>query len=303
MKTILNKGVSLIVFIALFSCGDKIQRDEYLNTPFLSLESTPYSFPDPPAIVVKNVLLEDFTGHKCGYCPNASRKIKTLLSMPKYADRIIPIAIYGSGSFNTYTPGADMFYYNFTTEEGDEVDKYFGVSQKSFPNGLIDRKEYENEVIIGHPKWQNALDIVLEETPVAWVDVYAKYNNTGNNYITIDTRINLLETYPNPINVNVVLIEDHIVNWQIDYSKTPKQVENYVHNHVLRYNNELHNRNLYGTWGAGLKSTNNGTDEIKRVTTTLNGTDWNVDNLYAIAYIYDANTKEILQVNKTKVSK
>lgn len=302
MKTILNLVISISLLITIISCKDKIEKDEYLNTPFLTLESTPYAFPNPPATIVKNVLLEDFTGHKCGYCPNASRKIKTLLNMPKYADRVIPVAIYGSSSFNTYTPGAERFYYNFTTEEGDKIDQYYGVSQKSFPNGLIDRVEYENEFIVGHPKWQNALDIVLEESPIAWVDVYAKYNSTDNKYLTIDTRVNLLKNYSNPINVNVVLIENNIINWQIDYSQTPKEIENYTHNYVLRYNNELHNRNLYGAWGIGLNSTLKGTDEIKRVTTTLNGTGWNVNNLYAIAYIYDATTKEVLQVNKVKVA-
>ena len=302
MHTVLKIGIVLGLLSFTFSCEKKVRTEEYLNAPFLANEAIAYNFPDPPAEIKKKILLEDFTGHKCGYCPRASKKIVEILNMPQYKDVVIPVAIYGSGPFNTFDPDADRFYYNFTTEEGIEVDKSFGVSDKSLPNGLVNRKEYENNRIVGYPKWINAIDHALDDNPVAWVDVYAKYIDNDNKYLTIDTRVKMLENYPNPINVNTILVENNIVNWQRDYSQDPKEVENYVHNQVLRYNNEIHNRNLFGAWGIEISPTQAGTDKIKRVTTTLNGTDWNVNNLYAISYIYDVQTKEVLQANKVKVS-
>lgn len=301
MKTFLKSSVLLGLFAFSVSCGNQVKEAEYVTLPFLYPESTPFSFPEPPADVKKNILLEDFTGHQCGYCPGAAKKITELLEIPKYAERVIPVAVYCSGPFNTHFPNADKFYYDFTTKQGIEVDLSYGMSS-SLPNGLVNRTAYNNEVIVGFPKWQQAIDKQLEEPAVAWVDVHTSYSNDDNRYLTIDSRVKMLENYPNPINLNVVVIENGIVNWQKDYSQDPSEVEDYVHNHVLRYNNDVYNRNLFGTWGIDLKSNQAGADEIKRVTTTLNSTDWNINNLYAIAYIYDATTREILQVNKTKIS-
>ncbi len=301
MRTILKLGISLSVFATLLSCETSVNKNEYLNTPFLYLGSENHEFSEPPVHVQKNVLLEDYTGHYCGYCPDASKIIKELLNTPKYADRLIPVSIYPTTAFNRFSPGADRFFYDFTTDEGDKLDAYYGVSSKNLPNGVVNRTEFESDLILGRSKWKNAIDDILEEPAIAWVDVHADYDNTDNKYLTISTRVKMLDSYPNLINVNVVLVEDHIINWQLDYSQDPKEVENYEHNFVLRYNNEAFNRNLFGTWGIELGSNNKNSDEVKQVTTTLNGTDWNVNNLYAVAYIYDATTKEVLQVNKTKV--
>lgn len=303
MKNILKKSIVVGTILALSSCTDDVVVDEYLNTPFLA-DVEAYNFPAPPAEVKRKVLLEDFTGHRCGNCPRAAEKIAEILGNTAYADQVIAVAIHGDGGdFNAFDPSADMFFYDFTTPEGIDLDRNFGVSAKGLPNGLINRAEYNNDVVIGYPNWQSAIDAAMAVEPVAWVDVHAKYVANGDNYITIDTRVKMLESYPNPINVNVVLVENNIVNWQIDYSANPKTIENYKHKHVLRYNHEQVNRNLFGTWGIGLSGTTANIDEIKRVSTTTNGTDWNVDNLYAIAYIYDATTKEILQANEVHVTK
>ena len=289
---------------AASSCNEEVDLDGYLNTPFVDVGTAEYTFPDPPADVVRKVLLEDFTGHKCGNCPRAAEKITEILGMPQYADNVIAVAIHGDGGdFNSFNPDDTMFYYDYTTPEGIDLDRDFGVSAKGLPNGLVNRKEYENNLILGHSNWQAAIDQALSEEPAAWVDLHAQYDGTSNKYITIDTRIKMLENYPNPINVNVILVENNIVNWQVDYDANPKRIPNYVHKHVMRYNHELENRNLFGTWGVSLSGTNQNIDEVKRVTTTLNGTDWNLDNLYAIAYIYDATTKEVLQVNEVHVTK
>ena len=304
MKNLLKTSIILGSFIAMSSCTEDVVVDEYLNTPFLDASAEAYTFPAPPADIKRKVLLEDFTGHKCGNCPRAAEKIEEILAMAPYSEQVIAVAVHGDGGdFNSFNPDDEMFFYDFTTPEGIDLDRNFGVSAKGLPNGLVNRAEYENNVIVGYPKWQAAIDVALAEDPVAWVDVYAKYTPSSNNYVTIDARVKMLESYPNPINVNVILVENNIVNWQIDYQANPKTISDYKHKHVMRYNHELDNRNLYGTWGTGLSATTANVDEIKRVSTTLNGTDWNVDNLYAIAYIYDANTKEILQVNEVHVSK
>lgn len=305
MKNILKISIILGSLLTLSSCCDEVELDDYLNTPYLSLDIDPYVFPDPPAEVKRNILLEDFTGHKCGNCPRAADKIEEIMASSPYSEQVIPVAIHGDGgNFNTFNPDDEKFFYDFTTPEGIDLDRHFGVSAKGLPNGLVNRKEYESGTIIGFPKWKAAIDEVINDSPVAWVDVHGQFHvSEGNNLITIDARVKMLESYPNPINVNVIIVENNMINWQKDYDATPKDIKDYVHKHVLRYNHEIKNRNLYGTWGIELETTHSNTDEIKRITTTIDGTDWNLDNLYAIAYIYDATTKEVLQVNEAHVSK
>lgn len=305
MKNVIKKGLILGALVALSSCAEDVVLDEYLNTAFVPSSAVAYNFPDPPADVKRKVLLEDFTGHRCGNCPRAAEKITDLLGNSPYSEQVIPVAIHGDGgAFNAFNPNDSKFFYDFTTPEGIDLDRNFGVSATGLPNGLVNRKEFNNKVVVGYPKWQAAIDEFLDDDPVAWVDVHGQYDaDGGNNYINIDARVKMLKSYPNAINVNVIIVENNIVNWQIDYQASPKEIENYKHKHVLRYNHEQNNRNLYGTWGTSLSATNANVDEIKRVSTTLNGTDWNVDNLYVIAYIYDADTKEVLQVNEAHVSK
>lgn len=303
-KNILKNSLILGTLFTLFSCSDDVDVEKYVNTNFLAEGAVEYVFPDPPADVKRKVLLEDFTGHRCGNCPRAAEKIAEIIGNSPYSEQVIAVAVHGDGGdFNAFDPNADMFFYDFTTPEGIDLDRHFGVSAKGLPNGLINRVEYNNDVIVGYSNWQSAIDVAIAKDPVAWVDVHAVLMETDMKYINIDTRIKMLEAYPNPINVNVILVENNIVNWQIDYDANPKAIENYVHKHVMRYNHETYNHNIYGTWGIELNGSSANVDEIKRVSTSLDGTDWNLDNLYAIAYIYDATTKEILQVNEAHVSK
>ena len=55
----------------------------------------------------KKILLEDYTGHKCGNCPRAAEKAEELKEI--YGDQLIPIAIH-AGFF------ASDFGGNFTTD-------------------------------------------------------------------------------------------------------------------------------------------------------------------------------------------
>lgn len=304
MKPFVKIGLVLAAGFVISACQDTdTETGSYLNTPFVSPDIENHVFQDVPSTVKRNVLVEDFTGHKCGYCPDAARIIESLQNVSPYKEQLFAVAIHGNGDFNSYTPGADQFYYDFSTPEGIEIDGTFGASAASLPQGTVNRDGDGKVDVLPRNVWKSVADKYINEIPVAWVDVYAKVQPGPDKYINISSRIKFLADYPNDVNFNVVLVENKIINWQKDYASTPEVIPDYEHNHVLRYNHEADRLNLYGTWGRELESHSQTTDLIQRVSTSYKDTDWNVDNMEAIAYIYDVETREILQVNKVHVKK
>ena len=103
----------------------------------------------------------------------------------------------------------------------------------------------------------------------------------------------------------VVLTEDSIVKPQTDYSKPPGQqdVLNYVHRHVLR------GALTSTSWGDSLTTNVAAGDSItKSINYTLpatfpatNGIAPNENLCYVIAYIYNAATYEVVQVEEQKI--
>lgn len=303
MKTFIKVAFIASLGFSLFSCNndDQVEPDEFLNIPYFSSTRDVHAFPDPPSVVKRNILVEDFTGHQCGNCPKAAKEISMLQTSSPYDEQLIAVAIHGDGGFfNEFTPGADKYFYDFTTPEGIELDQNFGLSSSGLPKGMVNRKAYNGSKKLAYADWKLAADVDINSTPVAWVDVYGAVEPSNTDNITLDIRVKFLSSYTNPVKLNVVLVESGIINYQKDYTPglPSSDISNYEHNHVLRYNHTIPNRNLYGTWGIELDATSEGTDVIKRVTTTKENMDWVVNNLTAVAYIYDATTNEVLQVNQ-----
>ena len=74
---------------------------------------------------VKNVLVEDFTGHLCPNCPDAAREIDAIHDI--YGEQIIAMAIHVSKSFARPYPSsqAPIFQYDFRTQWGDNWDNFY----------------------------------------------------------------------------------------------------------------------------------------------------------------------------------
>ncbi|MGB0870287.1 MAG: Omp28-related outer membrane protein [Flavobacteriales bacterium] len=291
----------------LNSCQEQVETVDYLNIPYLNSNRAPHVFPEAPTEVTKNVLVEEYTGHQCGNCPEAARLLKGIIKQDAYKDQVIAVAIHGDGGFFTeFDPNAEKFYYNFTTPEGIEIDQKFGISSSGLPKGMVNRTIFDSQISLAHGIWQSAIDNELNKLAVAWVDVYSTVEPSNSNIITTDVRVKFLENYSGNVKANVILVESGIINYQKEYDTNfqpdgSSTIPNYEHNHILRYNHSTNNRNLFGTWGSDITETTKGSDGIKRISTTLEGTDWKVENMHAIAYIYDTETNEILQVKEVKI--
>ena len=73
---------------------------------------------------VKKVLIEDFTGHQCQFCPAAAEELSALQGF--YGDKVIGIAIhpqFPTGFTAPFPLSANSYTYDFRTKFGDEIDE------------------------------------------------------------------------------------------------------------------------------------------------------------------------------------
>ena len=115
--------ILLLVFIAftltsIYRC-DKIE--EPFNKPVQIEQSA-----------IK-VILEDFTGHRCGNCPKAHRELESI--MENYGENVIPIAVHNSDHF---TDTNTDFPTDFTCSAANALGEAFDVNSK--PKGMVNRK-------------------------------------------------------------------------------------------------------------------------------------------------------------------
>ena len=173
---------------------------------------------------VKNVLVEDFTGHLCPNCPDAARELDAIHDI--YGEQIIAMAIHVSKSFARPYPSsqAPSFQYDFRTQWGDNWDNFYGISEVGLPRGMVNRIGYPDNHKLSKDEWATEVSNELNKEFNFGIDI-----NSTINSITISSKV--LNNTNGDYNLAVCLTESNIINWQKDGSLN---VEDYEHNHVLR---------------------------------------------------------------------
>ena len=253
----------------------------------------------------KKVLIEDFTGHICPNCPNAARELDAIHDI--YGDQIIGMALHVSTAFaRPYSNNqAPNFQYDFRTDWGNELDNFYGISTVGLPRGMVNRIGYPDNHKLGKDEWASAVAEELKKD----IDFKISISSDENSiFITSEVQNNINSDY----NLSVCLTENNIINWQKDGQEN---VEDYQHNHVLRtvlVDESLSNNSNYIA-GQQIEKTINYNllaleqYNINYSTNTAeagngNAGDWNASNMSVIAYIYNTNTKEIVQVEEAHLN-
>jgi hypothetical protein len=104
-----------------------------------------------------------------------------------------------------------------------------------------------------------------------------------------------IDGYSGNVNLVVLLVENHIISAQEDYSQTPSEIEEYEHEHVLRTNVSEPMGNLVVNNPAGGYSSTNS------FTIPLQG-NWVPTNMTVIGYLLDSSTNEILNAIEYEIN-
>ena len=289
----------VISFVAA-SC-DKVDAPYVIKNEAVDTAACPA--PDFPAVTAhfKRVLLEDYTGHNCPNCPRAGLTAMDLKE--QYEDSLVVITVH-AGFFAKVSASDPVWAYDFRTAAGTEWDNFFKVGAVGNPNGMVSRKGYPaNQQVLSPSSWANAVKNAVAETPLMDLQLITEYN-AADDKLCIHTKTSFLETITGrTLNLSVILIEDSIVQAQKNsdplVGATP-QILDYVHMHVMR-------GAVNGIWGTPvlLKADASSGPVIKSYPMHFTGFNLNTmipKNCHVIAFVYDVDTKEVLQVAEAEVA-
>ena len=273
--------ILLLIAFIVNSC-DKV------NPPFV--ESRDYCSGN------KKVLIEDYTGHGCPNCPDAAVTAHTLKE--QFCDRIVIVTVHAGYFATPYFDDDTIFAADFTTEAGNTWDTFFGNSLKGNPNGLVDRTVFNDSYVIFPQSWGEVADKLLLEPAEATVVLNNDFDNS-NNTLTTTVNTEFLNDMPGAYKVIVCITQDNIISPQENNNHEIGDVpidSNYVHNHVLR-------ASLNGSWGENVSSTGNVAMGVKyeHTYTKQFPEAWKPEDCHVVAFVYDEETKQVLQVEELAV--
>lgn len=209
-------NVSLCIVGVLLAACSNIADDER----FVEVEPIipPDSISDDSVIVVKRVLIEDFTGQRCINCPNGAEAIVQI--QKSYGeDRIIAVGLY-SGPLGRLPNGMPLPLYN---EDANWYYEQRGVSVQ--PTAMIDRGGLNSN----SDTWSTDVFNRIRLQPELDLKASCNYDEASRN-VDITVEGDGLADVSGKL--QVWLVEDNIVSLQMMPGGDTNQ--EYVHNHVFR---------------------------------------------------------------------
>ncbi len=247
----------------------------------------------------RNVLIEKFTGHKCGPCANAAVDIKnmhdTLVGRMFYVN--IHAGAGGMTSFQEYNPQASSFYTNHTNSIGLAYGVFFGngYNLSSLPGFLV------NKLLLGGQQSSmilpNNMNQVRERVNTVLADNNLKYNiqavfnyfnETQGGYLHVE--VEKIHAENPDIEIIVYVVQDSLRDWQqLSIGTDP----DYLHlkKHLGNIDNQL--------WGQRLNFT--GGNKVRKDYSFGKPLGIEPENIHFLIFISDAETKEVYQVIKKKM--
>lgn len=313
MVNYINKFGAILAFIVIaFMACDKIEapyRDQqnaaatagvfYIDSSNVIIDGDTFSFPADNSTPQKKILAEDYTGILCGNCPYAGEKLNDTIK-PSYGDRLVVISVH-SGFFANPCPGgfacppsrpAGALQTDFRTTIGSEWDVLFGNSNAGNPNGLIDRMDYPTTQVKTPAQWASSIQSrSLLPAPFA-IKIQRQYDaSTKKIKVAVQTRA--VADLSGSYKLQIVLTEDSIVDWQYWYPPvTPASDPDFLHRSVLR-------TGINSTFGVDISNAgfSNGQLVLRGYNASLDA-NWEEKNMHIVAFVYDAVSYEVKQVEE-----
>jgi hypothetical protein len=282
----------IAIVITLISC-DKIDDptpDDFVSTEGIIWDDSLYTESNPS---MRKVLIEEFTGMLCTYCPGGSREIERLDSI--YGEQLIPMSIHAGGfaqvpaggnGFDANGDGTMDYTTDFNTVAGTVYYNTFGVA--SNPAATVSR--INNAAITGLSQWEIDFNSIKNDVPKVSIGLSTLYDDSTR---TLKAVVNTewLSTETGSYNLQLYLVQDSIVDWQLDNGT---HVQFYTHRHLFR-------NAINGTWGSPIPSSTIGDIDTQESAIVL-PTEWDKDHCIVIAHIYKSSPNyEVLQVEELHI--
>ena len=309
MKRFLILGIAAV--LGTVSCTKKIDNP-YPEVQSIELDTTLYPGPwsdyvenewptfDPNSNTNRNVLIEDFTGHKCVFCPAAADLAYALHEANP--TRVFTASIHsgptGIGDFQSVS--LPDYPIDFTNPEGLEIGIYFGTNDGGFPGnprGPINRITSSGVIFQSPASWTSLTNAQLSGNDLK-VNIQSKLNyypSTKGAYLHAE--VEKLDASLADLGLVVYLIEDSLVGDQKMSDNSHN--ENYIHRDIMR---KCIDGKAFGRTLKPADFVNNKVyaDYSFVVPDQLDGVH-NPENMHLLLFVYDKLTQEIYQVVKQKI--
>jgi len=230
---------NLIIFVYLIFTAISINSCDYVSNTIEPNSNNGNNQTTDSTKVYRKVLIEDYTGHRCGNCPAAAKTLKRIDSI--YHGKVVPLAVHCTNFANPNVTYPE----DFRTSEGTEYDNVLGVSASSgLPNGLVNRKGFGTPNFVkADSQWESEAQTFFNQEADFSIDLTNTYNSTSNTFNS-EIKITALKDLSGEYNATLLLVEDSIIGVQYDQSLPVAQqvVTNYNFMHVLR-------KSLNTAWG------------------------------------------------------
>jgi len=260
-----------------------------------------YNFDDPSTNWVennnttKNILLEDYTGHKCTNCPAAAVIAKQL---EDDSLGVILVSVH-AGAGGAFQETDTEFTTDFTTDAGDV---YVTDMPGMFANplGTINRNPTGANSTVWHASssWANTVNTETSSDLMANIQVQTNHFPATNG-LFIHTETEFKSNISGDYHLIIYLIRESVIAPQ---KMGDGSIDHHYHHHSIL------SENINGTWGSvvsngdvanGTKFYNDFSIELKAPTADST---YNVSNLSLITYLCERNSFKVLQVTKTELN-
>ena len=199
----------------------------------------------------KNVVLEEYTGINCGYCPDGHRIANEIAAA--HPGRVFVINVHaGSYAANTYT-----------TQWGNALANQTGLT--GYPAGTVNRHVFSGSVTdLNRGQWASASNTILNQTSPVNIAARGTLDWTTRE-LNITVQLYYTANEDNSTNkLNVAILQDNVIGSQSGASYNPAQQvgSQYRHMHMLRHL-------ITGQWGEDVTTTTQGSFVEKTYSYTI----------------------------------
>lgn len=265
----------------------------------------PYKEGVPAAPTGQKVLLIDYSGYRCGNCPEGSAEAVRLKNL--FQNDLIIVTMHCGTQFAKPEPSKG-FIEDFRTTTGEGLYDFLAISSQ--PTGSVNFAKVDGSYTMPYTSWATAVSKELRKTPPMTISLTPVFS--ADSVLTVRADIKYKKASTGNDRIAVYLIEDSIIYQQIDYSLLPNDdlVPNYLHRHVFRgamsggkFDGKYSppTKSTIGAFGEPLPATVANASTSKTYSISFKGTNWNPKNCSVIVSVNDKVTNNTLQVEETHV--
>ncbi|MFK8045425.1 MAG: Omp28-related outer membrane protein [Crocinitomicaceae bacterium] len=302
MRILFGIFFSLALLVSLYSC-DKIDQ------PFVQIEGLDTSLYEGGNFInykvptfgantnsLRNVLIEDFTGHTCGFCPPAAERAKVLEE--NNPNRVFSVAIHaapnaaGTGTFQSVKTSGSKFRRDFTTPEGKGIASYLFNSYggDGNPVGNISRVK---PLFLPHQQWTSYTDSLLQTNLIANVQVESSFF-PGTRGVYIHSEVEFLAAVDGEFAVVIYAVDNEVIDWQkVNITDMPDYKHHNVHIGNVFAGETFGRTFVNGPVAVGEKFRNDFSYQLP--------VDLPKEDMHFLIFVVNKGSEEVLQVIKHEI--